>query len=379
LADTAPLAPLYQALDALGAGHADGSVAILQVGDSHTANDAFSGRMRSLFQTRFGDAGRGMLPPGIPFRTYHPAQVAVTAAGWHVASSMDATAPGPYGLSALRQHTDGPAEMTVRANEPGGIDEVRLEALGQPGGGRIEVTPGSGPAISFDTESPVRKSLWLTLPAVDSVTLRVRGGRKVDLLSWTVLRHHRGVTYSNLGTIGATADLIGRWDPSFIDVELGRLKPALILVAFGTNEGFRNDLDVREYQSRYAARLRLLHEAAPSAAILVIGPPDGSRPARGNPDGACPGDPPRWMIPPHLAEVREAQRAVARAAGAYFWDWSAAMGGPCSMTRWARTEPPMAAADHVHLLTPGYRATADQLFAAIMQGYDRYRDQTHPR
>jgi hypothetical protein len=38
----------------------------------------------------------------------------------------------------------------------------------------------------------------------------------------------------------------------------------------------------------------------------------------------------------------------------------------------------MAAADHVHLLTPGYRATADKLFDEIMQDYDRYREQAHP-
>ena len=40
----------------------------MQIGDSHTANDSFSGRLRELFQARFGDAGRGVLPPGVPYR-----------------------------------------------------------------------------------------------------------------------------------------------------------------------------------------------------------------------------------------------------------------------------------------------------------------------
>ena len=115
----------------------------------------------------------------------------------------------------------------------------------------------------------------------------------------------------------------------------------------------------------------------PDAAILVIGPPDGSRHAAKAAEGACPGEGGRWTVPPRLAEVREAQRQVAHAAGYYFWDWSAAMGGACSMPRWARTDPPMGAADHVHLLTPGYRATADLLFAEIMRGYARYRDLAH--
>jgi lysophospholipase L1-like esterase len=332
-----------------------------------------------LAQDRFGDAGRGMLPPGIPFRTYNPAQVTVTASGWRVVSSMDAGAAGPFGISALRQVAVGPAEMTLHSNEPGGIDDIRIEALGQPGGGTIVATPDSGPAVTFSTASAHPKPVWLELPNAHGVTLRTRGDGRVDLLSWTALRHHPGVTWSNLGTIGATADLIGRWNPGFVTAELGRLHPALILVAFGTNEGFHNSLDVHAYQAAYAERLRLLHTAAPQAAILVIGPPDGSRHATRAADGACPGEDGRWTVPPRLPEVREAQRQVARAAGYYFWDWSAAMGGACSMPRWARTDPPMAAADHVHLLTPGYRATADLLFAEIMQGYARYRDQKHAR
>jgi lysophospholipase L1-like esterase len=368
-----PLLPFYQALDA------GGSVAVLQIGDSHTANDAFSGRMRTLLQDRFGDAGRGMLPPGIPFRTYNPAQVTVTASGWRVVSSMDAHTPGPFGLSALRQSADGRAEMTLQAYEPGGIDDISIEALGQPDGGTIEARPDSGPVVSLSTDRAHRQPLWLTLPNAQGVTLRTKGDGPVDLLSWTALRHHAGVTYSNLGTIGATADLIGRWDPGFVTAELSRLHPALILVAFGTNEGFRDDLDIQAYKTAYAARLRLLHDAAPKSAILVIGPPDGSRHAASDAASACPSDSRRWTIPPRLPEVREAQRQVAHAAGYYFWDWSAAMGGPCSMPQWAAMDPPMAASDHVHLLTLGYRATADKLFAEIMQGYARYHDQPHPR
>jgi lysophospholipase L1-like esterase len=373
--NTAPLLPLYQALDALQTG---GSVAMVQIGDSHTANDAFSGRMRTLAQARFGDAGRGMLPPGIPFRTYNPAQVTVTATGWQVVSSMDAAAAGPFGISALRQAADGRAEMTLHAKEPGGIDDIAVEALGQPEGGTIVATPDFSPAVTFSTDSAHRRPLWLELPNARGVTLRTRGDGPVDLLSWTALRHHPGVTYSNLGTIGATADLIGRWDPGFVAAELARLHPALILIAFGTNEGFRDTLDVPAYKTAYAARLRMLHDAAPRAAILVIGPPDGGRRAPEDPASACPDDARRWTVPPRLAEVRDAQRQVARAAGAYFWDWSAAMGGPCSMERYALADPPMGSADHVHLLTPGYRTTADLLFSEIMEGYARYREQAHP-
>ena len=83
----APLLPLYRGLLPLE-GHARAApVVILQIGDSHTANDSFSGRLRELFQARFGDAGRGVLPPGVPYRYYRPARVTVTSEGWSVVSS----------------------------------------------------------------------------------------------------------------------------------------------------------------------------------------------------------------------------------------------------------------------------------------------------
>lgn len=377
----APLRPLFQALDGLQTGTATGPVSILQVGDSHTANDAFSGRMRSLMQARFGNAGRGMLPPGIPFRLYNPAQVTVTASGWKTIGSLAASNPGPFGLSGVRQTATGPAEMTLRADQPDGFDSITIEALGQTGGGTIDVTAASGQVLSLRTDAPHGTPLWLTVPtSSEKVTLRTRGNGPVTILSWIAHSIRPGVTWSNLGTIGATIDTFGRFDPALMAAELQRLRPALILVAFGTNEGFKNATDLADYAASYTARLRALHTAAPYAAILVIGPPDGIR--RGS-DNACPpssdgtSDNDQWTIPPRLPEVRETQRRIAQAEGFYFWDWSAAMGGPCSIRAWARTNPPMAAADHVHLLTPGYRATADKLFEEIMRQYDVYRQQAH--
>src|SRR3546814_6058271 len=49
------------------------------------------------------------------------------------------------------------------------------------------------------------------------------------------------------------------------------------------------------------------------------------------------------------------------------------MGGACGMDRWTRTDPPLAAADHVHLKPMGYERSADALFDRIMADYARWR------
>jgi lysophospholipase L1-like esterase len=369
-----PLSGLGDALADLGHGVSKTPVQIVQIGDSHTANDGFSGRMRELFQARFGDGGRGMLPPGIPFRLYKPAQVEVTAYGWKTIGSLREANPGPFGIAGVRQHADGAAVMTLRSTTPAGLGNVEIEVWGQPGGGSLEAVWDGGSPASFSTNATTAGPLFLSLPPGPKgagLTLRARGNGPVDVLSWTSVQAGPGVAYSNLGTIGATIGTVGRWDPALVRAELARLHPALMLIAFGTNEGFADSTDMASYPALYAARVEELHAAAPQAAIAIIGPPDGTRAAKAQDRAStCPpveAGHTAWEIPPHLAPVREAERAFALAHGYFYWDWSAAMGGPCSITRWALTVPPMAAADHVHLLRPGYRATGELLFDALMR------------
>lgn len=376
LGDAAPLLPLYRALLPLEAGTRAAPVVMLQIGDSHTANDSFSGRLRELFQARFGDAGRGVLPPGIPYRYYRPARVSVTAQGWAVVSSFRRGAAGPFGVTGLRQHADGVAEMTLSAPDPGDLDHAEIEVLRQPDGGTIDIELETGAHAAVATALASEQAVWLPVPSAPgsgTLTIRSRGDGPVDVLAWSVSRGRPGVIYANLGTIGASVDLMDRWDRTLLHEELAHLAPSLIVLAFGTNEGFRDGPDPVAYAASFAARLRDLHAAVPGAALLVLGPPDGDRRRhKGGAEAAACGDP-NWTEPPRLDAIREVERSVAARENAYFWDWRAAMGGACSMLRWAATQPPLAAPDHVHLFAPGYQATAEALFRAIMDGYERYR------
>jgi lysophospholipase L1-like esterase len=376
LGTAAPLLPLYRALLPLEGGAGRAPVVIVQIGDSHTANDSFSGRMREQFQQRFGDAGRGVLPPGVPYRYYRPDRVSVTEQGWSVVSSFRNDATGPFGVTGLRQHADRPAEMTLSVSDPGDLDHAEIEVLRQPAGGTIDVGLDRGAHASFSTNAPTAQAAWLAVPSASgsrTLTLRARGDGPVDVLAWSVSRGRPGVIYANLGTIGASVDLMDRWDQALLRQDLAHLAPTLIVLAFGTNEGFRDSTDPAAYAATFAARLRELHAAVPGAALLVLGPPDGDRRRRRDSfePPAC-GDP-NWAAPPRLDAIREVERTVSARENAYFWDWRAAMGGECSMLRWAATRPPLAAPDHVHLYAPGYHVTAEALFRAIMEGYERYR------
>jgi lysophospholipase L1-like esterase len=364
----APLLPLYRALAF------NSNVVILQIGDSHTANDSFSARMRELFQAQFGDAGLGVLPPGVPSGGYRPARLSVTQEGWSVVSSTDPDAAGPFGITGLRQHAGGAATMALTVDDSNELADVEIELLRQPRGGTVFAALEHGSRAAISTNAPTQNAAWQPVPpAPGSHTLDVEalGDGPVDMLAWSITRSRPGVVYANLGRVG-------RWDPTIVRQELEHLNPSAIVLTFGTDAGFRDNIDVAAYGKNLAARLRQLHAASPQAALLVLGPPDAyrRRPRHSAVPVAC--DNSEWTEPPNLDPIRQTERAVAPRENVYFWDWQAAMGGPCSMLRWALTKPPMAASDREHLLASGYRASAEALFRTIMNGYERYQQALRP-
>ncbi len=384
-AGSATLAPLYRQLAALEAGQRRDPVVILQFGDSHTAGDSFSGRLRERFQARFGAAGRGALPPGVPFDYYRPTLVSVDQSGdWTVANSLRTDAGGLFGISGFRTTGDDPdASMTLASDEAGGFDRAEVVVVNRPGGGTLEVAVDGRPVHTLATDGATARAARLDLP-VDpgsrTLTLRPAGDGPVSILGWGIQRNAPGIVYDSHGIVASTVAIMDRWEPATVAWEIAHRDPALIVLAYGTNEGFDDTLEASAYANRFAARLVALRAAAPNAALLVVGPPDANRLPRGcdrdgaacAPTGADAGQC-RWTPPSNLAVVRDLQRQASARQGAYFWDWSTVMGGACGTHRWTTANPPLAHGDHVHLRSEGYRISADALFDALMDGYAGFR------
>jgi len=376
LGRAAALAPFFAALEAIDSGTASAPVVIIQLGDSHSASDILSGRLRDLFQHRFGAAGRGLLPAGVPYAYFHPDLVRVAETGaWQRASSF--AAAGRFGIGGVIQQTaEAGARMTLTETEIAGFDRGFFEVLRQPGAGTLRLQIDDGEAHDFATQAAGIAPHWVEFnapPHSHRLTLTAVGDGSVSVLAWGTQRQVPGVVpgivYENLGIGGATVGVTGHWDPATVAGEFRRRDPALIIVAYGSNEGVAPAATLAHYAEHFSARVAALHAAAPGAAILVIGPPDVDRRGQ-NPGPGCDAD---WAPPPTLEIVRGAQRAVAEREGWYFWDWQAAMGGPCAADRWARQTPPLEFPDHVHQKAEGYRLSAEMLFADLINEYRRYR------
>jgi lysophospholipase L1-like esterase len=382
------LAPFFAALAALDGKQTRQPVRILQIGDSHTANDSLSGRLRERLQTRFGAAGRGWLPAGIPFKYYRPHLVSVSETGWQHVKPND-HAPVALGLDAIAAVSQPPdAAMMIESTEPTGFDRFAVEFLTQPDGSAFTVAVDDAVPVRVPTAAAAAaiKSVDLLLdhPAY-RVELRAGGRPPVVLLGWSAERRGPGIIYENHGTIGATVGLIGQMTPEAVAFELHERQPALLVVAFGTNEGFDDGLDLGRYAARFQANVEMLRRAAGGVPVLLLGTPDGNRVARGctatrcgaqgDAGGDASGDDCAWRAPAKLAAVRDLQRRLAAQQGWAYWDWFAAMGGTCSIDRMGLATPPLAMQDHVHLSSPGYQAMADLLFADLMRDYEIWKAQ----
>lgn len=369
LGENGPMLPLYPALDALKQGRTAKPVVILQIGDSHTAHDAFSGRLRERLQAAFGDGGRGVLPPGLSHRS---TRFSVHNEGWTAVSSYRKAA-GPFGIAGIRQHAGTPATLTLTVGDAADLGVAEVEVLRQPGGGTVDIGLDTGTPVKVATDSAGTAAIWITVPAAAdarTLTVHARGDGPVDVLAWRIARTAPGIVYANLGTIGATAALPDRWDRSIVEQELKHLSPAMIVFAFGTNEGFGDATNPGQYREELIARLTWLREASGNAALIIVGPPDGDRKRRQRTSGPSTCGDTLWVVPPKLDQVRNAEQQAAETLQARFWDWREAMGGACSMPKWVAKG--WASKDHVHLMDPGYEATADRLFEDIMQGYRGY-------
>lgn len=341
-------------------------VHILQIGDSHSAGDVMTAGWRDLLQARFGDGGRGVLPPGRPYAGYITHGVtAGMSPNWRIATTFgtgSAAPRPPLGLAGYTAVAIAPGATMGLVADPGhGFDRVTVCALATPRPGLLLLRIGEEAeqrlVLTAPTPTPHCTTLRTALPQ-SSVTLTA-SDTALAITSWATFRDQGGVALSNLGVSGSQLAHFARTDDEVVRAELRSYAPDLIVLAFGTNEGFAPRFDAPGYEAMLRDQIARLHRLAPDVPLLLLGPPDAltrNATLRTNTAGVaadCPAsaDGAPWFAPPALAEVRRIQRKVAGALDLAWWDWAERMGGPCSAIRWSANA--LMRPDHVHFRDAG--------------------------
>ena len=370
LCNAAALAPFFARLRASRPG--DGApVHIVQIGDSQTAGDMVTSGWRTRLQARYGAGGRGVLAAGRPYQGYLTWGVTATQSpGWSVNATFGPDyrdgAP-PLGMSGFTQaaQREG-ATLGVTADTPDqSFDRIIVCAIAGPGGGVVMLKMGMAEArwtLAAPRRAPVCRTMDSAAP-VASASLTTLDPGSVSITSFGTFRREGGAILSNLGVSGAQLSHFGRTSDEVLRAEFAAYRPDLIVLAFGTNEGFAPALDLDAYEAGLRAEVgRIRRLAGGHVPILLLGAPDAAT-RQPSLEGADCGD--GWHVPRRLGEVRARQQAVARQLGLGFWNWSAAMGGLCASSRWALAG--WMRGDHVHFTRDG----GDRIGAMIDADLDR--------
>ncbi len=249
------------------------SLHILQYGDSHTASDDWVNQLRQEFQTKFGAGGPGYTLPGHPFLGYRRFDShGSNSRGWHTGGIVTRKGDGIDGLAGISLTAQSAGEtvtLTVACEQLG------LHYLRQPGGGQIEFSVDGLPVATVDTdgESGAGTYQYAATPGAHLYTARTLSAAPVRLFGW-VAQNQAGVTYETFGINGAQANLMLEWDASIFASELTNRDPALVVLAYGTNEALSHTWTVEEYRAALTEIIHRLRAAAPVTSILLIGPPD---------------------------------------------------------------------------------------------------------
>ena len=333
------------------------SVHALQFGDSHTAGEEWTGAMRAMLQSRFRDGGSGFSLAGRPFRGYRRIGERTTMSrGWATAGLLDRDGDGNYGLGGAAIETKRPGE-TIALDAEG--ETAELWFLRQPGGGTIAVAQAGQSSESVATDGdPGLGVVRIDAPSMP-LEVATKDSRPVRLLGWVVEKAH-GITYESMGINGAQASLPGYWNREMWTQQIARRDPALVVLAYGTNEASNRDWDLESYRAAVSALIARIRAAAPLASILLVGPPDRMYRVRGV----------GWRTFPRMDEIVEAQRLAAAERHCAFWDWRQRMGGAGAMRRWVTAG--YAGPDHVHFTSAGYQLIGEVVTRDILSEYARF-------
>ncbi len=382
---------LYKALAAAELADPTARVLLVFFGDSHTAGDSMTSRIRVSWQTRFGDGGRGLVAAGRPpARHYYQRDIKYGASGTWRAAVGGVRDPEPYGIGGLRVYGDRKgAQLWVEtcADCLSGQSVAQFEILYQaaPDHGILRYRVDDQPWQQIATRTapiepphPARQIVPVT-DGPHKLTIEHGGGGVLDLYGVVLERGKPGVIVDALGVVGRRLGSLRSWDWSIIGDQLATRDPRLVAIQYGTNEADDPDLDLEAMARYYDETILRIRAAAPTASILILGPPDmgvreGGRACdrmKQAPDAVVPEC--QWRTPAVIGEIISVAHAAAARNKVAFFDSLSAMGGPDRMHPWVINEPKTAYKDHVHFTDLGYQLWADSLSGALLADYARWR------
>ena len=339
------------------------SVHIVQFGDSHTAADVMTGTLRSQLQNRLGNGGMGW---GMPmyFSGQRLVRYGYDNNGWEPISSRQQRDQN-YTLGGLiaTPKFNG-ATLTIKSKQSEISQKIKVNLRQAATDGKFLGRDAQG--HQFEIEAPIKNNTWQTVEFVAQLPFTITASNAEQSAIggwWAKNQNGEGAVVSALGINGAELSYWNRWNEGW-QQNLKSISPELIIIAYGTNEAFNDNIDVDKYKNLLISKVDQIRVASPDTAIMIVSAPESLK----NIAGQC------GIRPIKLTAIQNVQYQVAQQKHTLYWNWQQAMGGECSMKSWINQG--LGRKDGVHFSEAGYQklgqALAEDLlsFVGLQQSYN---------
>ena len=339
------------------------SVHIVQFGDSHTAADVMTGTLRAQLQNRLGNGGMGW---GMPmyFSGQRLVRYGYDNNGWEPISSRQQRDQN-YTLGGLiaTPKFNG-ATLTIKSKQSELSQKIKVNLRQAATDGKFLGRDAQG--HQFEIEAPIKNNTWQTVEFVAQLPFTITASNAEQSAIggwWAKNQNGEGAVVSALGINGAELSYWNRWNEGW-QQNLKSISPELIIIAYGTNEAFNDNIDVDKYKNLLISKVDQIRVASPDTAIMIVSAPESLK----NIAGQC------GIRPIKLTAIQNVQYQVAQQKHTLYWNWQQAMGGECSMKSWINQG--LGRKDGVHFSEAGYQKLGQALaegllsFVGLQQSYN---------
>ena len=339
------------------------SVHIVQFGDSHTAADVMTGTLRTQLQNRLGNGGMGW---GMPmyFSGQRLVRYGYDNNGWEPISSRQQRDQN-YTLGGLiaTPKFNG-ATLTIKSKQSELSQKIKVNLRQAATDGKFLGRDAQG--HQFEIEAPIKNNTWQTVEFVAQLPFTITSSNAEQSAIggwWAKNQNGEGAVVSALGINGAELSYWNRWNEEW-QQNLKSISPELIIIAYGTNEAFNDNIDVDKYKNLLISKVDQIRVASPDTAIMIVSAPESLK----NIAGQC------GIRPIKLTAIQNVQYQVAQQKHTLYWNWQQAMGGECSMKSWINQG--LGRKDGVHFSEAGYQKLGQALaegllsFVGLQQSYN---------
>ena len=341
---------------------------IVHIGGSHIQADMYTHRMRQRFNSfEPGITGpRGFIFPYSIAQTNNPLNYKVEYTGnWTFCKNTLRDADCMLGLSGYSVTTsDTAASIRINLNMDSTIhfefNRLKLFYPNTRMDYKIIVKPSENCITQIRNERLGYTEYYFN-EYLDSVTVQVTKSdslqNRFELYGMSFDSDDPGVIYNAIGVNGAKLESYLRC-PLFSN-HFEALKPDMVIISIGTNDGYTRRFDSDKYTLEYLQLIEKIRTTAPDAAILLTVPNDSYLY--------------RKYINRNTAKMENIIFELSSKYNLAVWDFYSVMGGLNSVSAWY--DAGLMRPDHVHFNKEGYMLKGDLLFAAFLNTWEEFLGQ----